>query len=275
MKKTLIILCLIGLFLGQNVFAKTDTASQEYLQGKKHFAILNPLAESIAESAIKKAIKKETGAKFDVKLDGYTLSSMKKGVFRHLELTGNKINIDEIYVPYLKLYTTTDYNYIDITKDPVVFMSDVNFDYNLKLSEESINGALSSTEYKQTIDKINKMFYPLFVVEGVKSSIKNNMLYLTLSYNFPLAPSSASRIFTFSTDFNVYDGKIVANKINIENSHANISARKVAGLINLLDPLSFTLKMLNTNKCKCKVDSVKIVSDIIQINGRILIKGEN
>ena len=37
-----------------DAYAKTDKISAEYLQNKKHFAILNPLAETAVEKIIKK-----------------------------------------------------------------------------------------------------------------------------------------------------------------------------------------------------------------------------
>ena len=47
-----------------------------------------------------------------------------------------------------------------------------------------------------------------------------------------------------------------------------------SNLINLLDPLSFTLSILDKKKCNAKVENVKIVDNIIQINGKIFVKGD-
>ena len=41
----------------------------------------------MVEKGIKKALKKETGAKFDVKFSAYTLASLKKGIFKSIEIT--------------------------------------------------------------------------------------------------------------------------------------------------------------------------------------------
>ena len=54
MKKLLTFL-LINSFLIMPAFAQADKTSAEYLKNKKHFAIMNPLAEKIAEKAIKKS----------------------------------------------------------------------------------------------------------------------------------------------------------------------------------------------------------------------------
>ena len=103
MIKKIFILSILGLILTSSVYAKTDKTSAEYLQNKKHFSILNPFAEATAEKIIKNSLKKSTGANFKVKFDGYTLQSMKEGVFKNLEIQGKNFQINDIDVKYLKL----------------------------------------------------------------------------------------------------------------------------------------------------------------------------
>ena len=40
----------------------------------------------------------------------------------------------------------------------------------------------------------------------------------------------------------------------------------------MLDPLTFTLSLIESKDCQGRVDSVKIVEDIFEVNGRINIK---
>lgn len=84
MKKILLVFILM-LFAVNTGFA-ADKYSKDYLQNHRHFAIMNPIAESMAEHIIKSSLKKETGGKYKVKFDGYTVSSMKKGIFKILKL---------------------------------------------------------------------------------------------------------------------------------------------------------------------------------------------
>ena len=51
MKKILLLLLTFGVMSSGLVFAQ-DKYSQEYLKNHKHFAIMNPFAETIAEHAI-------------------------------------------------------------------------------------------------------------------------------------------------------------------------------------------------------------------------------
>ena len=107
MKKLLITLLIFTLFLTP-VLAKTDRLSEDYLKTGRHVSVMNPFAEGFVERAIKRAIKKEAKGRYKVKFRGYTLESMKKGIFKYLEIKGKHINADGIHIPYCELKTTTD-----------------------------------------------------------------------------------------------------------------------------------------------------------------------
>ena len=119
-------------------------------------------------------MKKTTGEKFDVKFDGYTLYSMKKGVFKNLEIEGENFQINGIDVNYLKLKSLTNYNKIDYTTKPLKINTDMVYQYELHLTEKSINQALDNKKYKETLEKINNLAYPLFSLKNADVQIKNN-----------------------------------------------------------------------------------------------------
>ena len=254
--------------------AKTDRASEAYLKNKHHFAIMNPLAENIIQKEIKKSLHKKTGANFKVDFDAYTLSSLKQGVFKNLELESENINIEGISVPYLHLKSLSDYNRLDYTQKPIKIKSDMTYFYELNLTEDSINSALKHSKYEKNIQKVNHKAYPLFTLYDVRVKILKNRIYIIMDYNFPLAPRNKNKTFVASSGLKVENGKICANNVGIDNIYGNLSLDKVTNLINLLDPLSFTLSMLNTNDCKTKIENINIDDNIIKINGKIFIKGE-
>ena len=273
MKKSILFFVISGILI-LPVFAKTDKMSEDYLKNSRHFSVMNPIAESIAEKVIKKSLKKETGANFKVKFDGYTLESMKQGIFKYLEITGKNVIVEDIEVPYINLKTVSDYNWVDYTKDPVVFKSDMTFAYELDLSEKTINDALKDKEYKKTLQKVNNRAYPLFTINDVRVRIKHNKVHVIMEYNFPIAPARKNRTFMVSTNFHVVNGKISAKDIGIDNAYGNLPLDKVTNLINLLDPLSFTLALMDSKKCNGRIENVNIVDNIIKIDGKIFVKGD-
>ena len=272
MKK--ILLSFILLLLAVNAGYCADRYSKDYLQNHKHFAIMNPVSESIAEHIIKSSLKKETGGKYKVKFEGYTTSSMRKGIFKNLEITGENIVSEGIPIPYLYLKSLTDYNYVDYTKDPVEFKSDMQFSYEMLLSEESMNTALQHKDYKKVLDKVNNLAYPLFQITKVNTKIQNNQIYILTEYSFPIASGAKVRVFVASTSFIVQEGKIRAGNIKLNSAYGNLSLAKVANLLNLVNPLEFTLSLLDTGKCDGKIQDINIVDNKIKIDGKIFVKGD-
>lgn len=270
MKKILILL--ICVFIMLPVFAKTDKNSVEYLKEKKHLSLMNPVVEKIAEKAIKKSLKKEFKGTYKVDFDGYTLGSMRAGIFKNFVVKGKNLEIDGIEIPYLKLISVTDYNWIDYKAEPMVYKSDMTFIYEMDLTEDSINSALKHKSYKKKIEKINNIAYPLFILYETRVKIKNSKLYIIMEYNLPLASFKRNKTFIVSTNLKVENNKIYANNVNIDKSYGNLSLNKVTNLINLLDPLTFTLSLIESKDCQGRVDSVTIMDDIIKINGRINIR---
>lgn len=272
--KKITILFIIAVFAVLPVYAKQDKISAEYLKNKKHFAILNPLVENIAEKSIKKSLKKECNGDIDVKFEGYTLASMKKGVFKTLNIKGKDLLIEGIEIPLMEIKSLTDYNRIDYKQNPPVIKSDMEYAYHLELSEKSINEALDKKDYQKTIQRINNIAYPLFMLYDVNVKIRNNKVYIIMDYNFPISKLAKNRSFVVSTGFKINGEKIKAYNVAIDKAYGNLSVEKITNLINLLDPLSYTLSVMNKKKCNARIENVKIVDNIIQIDGKIFVKGD-
>lgn len=277
MKKFLALVLLI-LMNVTSVIAKTDRTSAEYLRNKKHLAIMNPIAESTVQKIIKKVLKKEVGkGDYNVKFTGYTLSSMKKGIFKTIEIESENLTIEEIPIPYVKVKTVTDYNWIDITQKPPIVKTDMIFDYNIELTEKSINSALKQKNYEKKLENLNKKAYPLFEMHDVRVKIRHNKILIIMDYSLPLASNKQIKTFMVSTNFKVENGKIIASNIGLDNAYAKLPLEKVVNLINLINPLSFTLSQINDTHCKGQVESVNIENNIVRVDGKIFVlkhKGE-
>lgn len=273
--KKFFILFVISFSLILSVQAQTDKISEDYLKNKKHLAISNPLVENIVEKAIKKSLKKEIGkGKYKVKFEGYTLLSMKKGIFKFLEIIGKNIVIEDIPVPYLKLKTISDYNWIDYRENPITIKTNTSFYYELELDEDSISKALDTKNYQKQLDKVNNIAYPLFRINDVKVRIRQDKTHIIIYYTLPLSNSKKNKTFMVSTDFKVDNGKVKASNVAFDSSYGKLPLDKVSNLVNLINPLNFTLDLLKDEKCKGQVENVKIVNNILKINGRIFIEAK-
>ena len=72
----------------------------------------NLLAQQVAQSLIKKQLKKESGEKFKVKVSSYSMADLKAGRFKSLDISGENLDLDGVYVSYLDFKTLCDFNYI-------------------------------------------------------------------------------------------------------------------------------------------------------------------
>ena len=272
MKKfiTLFIICLLAL----PILASQDKYSKEYLQSNKHFSPINPFVELAVQHEIKSALKKETGGRYKVKFDGYTTSSMKQGIFKSLDITGKNINSNGIEIPYIRFKSLTDYNYIDYTKNPMVFKSDMKFSYELHLDENSINTAINSKGYNQVMAAVNKLVYPILIVKDVRVKIEDNKLYVLMDYNLPVARLRQDKTCIMTADFYVENSKIKPRNIKIENYYVKIPLNKIASILNILNPLDFTLDLLESKNCKGSIENITIDDNIVIVDGRIFVKSD-
>ena len=270
MKKFLTILLIM--FLTSNICLAIDRYSVEYLQGKNHFSLSKNLAEHSVKRALKKALKKETGTNFDVNFEGYTLSSIKRGIFKSIEISGKDVKYNNLVIPYVHLQSLDDYNYIDYTKNPVVFKCDMKYAYDIDLDDETINIALENSDYKKVLAKVNRIASPFFVVKGVKTKIKDDKMYIITDYNLPLA-TTKDRSFVAQSGFEVVNGKIKAKNVHIDTAYGNLGLNKVANLINYLNPLEFTVDILENGNQKTIIENINIVDNKVKVSGKIFLKG--
>ena len=273
MKKFLTLL-IITSFLVLPVYAAKDRTTEEYLKGSYHPFAMSFLGENIVNTAIKHALKKEAPGRYKVKFKGYTLSSIKKGIFKYLEITGKNVDADGIEIPYFNIKTVTDYHYIDYNQTPVAFKSDMEFDCIVHLSEKSINDALEKDDYNKILRNINKKAFPMFTIIKVNVKLKNNKMYIIMSYNFPLAPREKDRTFMVSSRLHIVNNEIKPYDISFDTAYGNLPLNKVVNLVNMLNPLNFTAKLIDSKDGEYKIKEIKIEDDIVIINGKIFVKGD-
>lgn len=257
-------------------FSAGDKLSEDYLKNNKNPIKMSFVGENIVKSALKHALKKEAPGKYKVKFKGYTLSSLKKGIFKYLEVTGKNVNFDGVEIPYFNVKTLTDYNWVDYNQEPIVFKSDINLDCELHLNEKSINDTLETDEYEKVLCKINTKIFPMISISNVKVKINDNKMHVKIFYNFPLAPREKDKHIMISTGLKVVNNKICTYDVAFDKLYgSNLPLQKVTNLVNLLNPLNFVIKLIDGNQGEGKIEDIKIIDDIVIINGKIYIKGEN
>lgn len=275
MKRFLTFIIVLFVFIVP-VFSASDKTSEDYLKNNKNPFSMSFVGEHVVKSGIKHALKREAPGRYKVKFKGYSLTSLKKGIFKYLEVTGKNVDAQGVEIPYLNVKTITDYNWVDYNQDPIVFKSNMELDCVLHLSDKSINDILKMAEYKKALAKINGKLYPMLVINELEVKIEDNRVHIKIFYNFPLALRDKDKKVIVSTRLKVSNNKICTYDVAFDKLYgSNLPLQKVTNLVNLLNPLNFVVKLIDGNQGNGKIEDIKIIDDIVIINGKIHIKGEN
>ena len=229
------------------------------------------LSEKIAQAVIGRELKKATKERFKVKMKTYSLSDLVQGRFKSLEISGKNLEIEGVYLSKLDIKTVCPFNYVELNKNYVKFRENMVMEFKTEISDSDLRKTIQSTGY---LDKLNKtnlsaLGITFFKLSGADVWIKNNKVYFTIKVTSPM--SSSPIPITVRSDLKVEDGQIVMTKLDLANIYTVIDLSKVTYLVNALNPLTFSMDVLNNKNSKMSIKTVNIIGDKIEIAGNILV----
>lgn len=233
----------------------------------------NFLAEKIGESITKRAIKKNiVSGKIDVNLDSYSTRDLKAGRFKSLEITGKNVDIDGVYISYFNARTLCNFNYIPHDKNNnFIVKEDIPIIFTTELSEDDLNNTMNSADYKRLIRDINSIggSFNLFEITSTNVRLKDGKMFYIVKYAMPFMRKTKEVV--ISADINVENGKIVLNNANLENRHSTMDIEAFSSMLNYINPLDFSAKILENKDAKFNIQNVKIADKKITIDGRMTV----
>ena len=233
----------------------------------------NFLAEKAAQSIIKSQIKKEAKGSFNVKVDSFSVPDLKAGRFKGLEITGKDIITDDIYLSYLKLKTLCDYNYIvvDSKNNTATFKEDFGMAFAASVTENDLNNTMKAAGYNALIDELNSIggSFNLFKITTSHVKIRDNKFMYVVRLVFPFINVKKDVVLT--ADINVHNGKIIFSHTKLLNDYFVMDLSSASYAINYLNPLNFTLKILENKDADMQVEEAVIKDNQINVDGTILV----
>ena len=231
------------------------------------------LSEKIGEKLVKKAIKK-TIVSGDIKadLDAYSVRDLKAGRFKSLEVSGKNVDIQGIYVSSFNAKTLCNFNYIANDKrGNYIVKEDIPVSFNAVVTEEDLNKTMNSSDYKRMIDDINSIGgnFNIFQITSTNIKLKNNKMYYVLKYSMPFVRKTKELV--ISADLNVENGQIVLANTTFLNNSMSLDVDKLSKLINYINPLDFSAKILENKDAKFNIENVKISDGKIVVDGSMTI----
>ncbi len=233
----------------------------------------NFIAEKVGESLVKKAIKKNiVSGKISANLDSYSTRDLKAGRFKSLEITGKDVDIEEIYISYFNAKTLCDFNYIAKDKDNnYIVKENIPIAFTTEITEEDLNKTMNSSDYKRLIDDINSIGGSLNIFQIISTSVKlqNGKMYYIVRYAMPFVRKSKEVV--ISSDINVENGKIVLANTNFVRNNSLMDIDKFSSILNYINPLDFSAKILENKDANFSIKNVKITDQKINIDGIITV----
>ena len=230
----------------------------------------NLTAEKIAQILIKKSIVKQANGKFKVSVDSYSVKDLKKGIFKSFSLTGKNVDLGDVYFSEFNLKTLCRFNYIEMTSDKKpVFREDLPLSFSVVMTSDDINNTMNGESYRRVVESINSFGSGFFRVNEGKVKINNNHFFYILKVSIPFVRNLQNIV--ISSDLNVSNGKIDFKNTKLVGDSFMFDLKKIDKLINYLNPLDYSLEVLENNNAEMNVRNIKIKNDKVYANGIVVI----
>ena len=242
---------------------------------------INFISRNIMEGQISNAIKKEVNSKFNVDLDSFFGVNVLNGEFKGLKASTDNFNFDGLAASKVAVETLCPYNRVGFNGEKLVLKENMVLKYDTEINQSDLNKIASSAKYLKIIEKINKdsKISSLVKVTGSNLQLDNNKLILNYSITPVLGQGILSRLAS-ATTFNLsFSTGLKAEKGELKLCNFALNSKKIGldallPLVNKFNPLTYGLKLGETNKGTIQIDNVTIANSKIKIDGTVLLPKE-
>lgn len=273
MKKFLTILLI---FCAQASFAQElCPTTYELTSGWTKFASRasgsNFIHTTILEHYLEKQISKQLPGKFDIKIDSFSTPDLKEGKFKSVKATGENIEIDNFSISKATLNSICTFNQIEKAENSKYrFVTNFPADLVLELSADDLNKITQTTDYKKMLREINESLMGFLKIDGINFDIKNNKLWYNLAFSTPFSPKKQSVI--VGTGLSLKNNDISVENLETSGKSAILKILSMSDALNYVNPLDFSIKILENNRINADVKEVSINGERIILKAFINIR---
>lgn len=230
------------------------------------------LSEKIAQARIRSELKKATRQHFDVYVKSYSFQDFVHGRFKSIVISGKNLDIQGAHLSSLELKTLCNFNYVQFNRTPIRFKENLIVGFTTVISDKDLMETMKSNGYLDKLNCVNVQGCGItfFKLSGADVEIKNNKLFFKVRVTSQLLLAKPLDI-KMSTDLKVEDGRIVFTKVDLSSLPNGMDLTNFAYRLNAINPLTFSLDVLENKNTKMCIKDVKIVGDKIIIKGNIFI----
>ncbi len=235
---------------------------------------MNFLSRTIANSVVKSELKKSTGAKgFKVKMNSFSAKDLAGGRFKGLDISGQNLDFDGVYVTDFKANTVCDFNYVKATSKDIKFKENFIMKYNMTISDVDLRKTLLSKNYLTFLNSLNLKVGALNLMElkDVDVKLKADKFYFTLKMNNQIFGKNIPVNLNLSSKMKIENGQFKASEVTLENFNQKVSLTQLTNVLNLINPLNFTVDVLNNKNTKVALNNFDIKGNNIMLDGTVFV----
>ncbi|MBR1425032.1 hypothetical protein IJ579_05675 [bacterium] len=275
--KKILLLMIVVVMNACGAFAQTGYVCVEpYDLNNKFMSALSTISgvnfasEIVAQNIMKKEFAK-IGKGEDLKyhIDSYSSKDLKNGIFKSMSLTGKNANIDGIYLSSFDIHTLCSFNYVKQNGKNINFVEDLPLDLSLSMSASDINNTMKSDRYKKVIEDVNRLGFGGIKISSTAVEIKSNKFFYTIGISIPFV--KVEKKISIGADLKVKNGKIDFENTRLMSNSFNLDLKKIDFIVNYLNPLDFSVKILDNKNAKVSIKNIEISDNIISTNALAVI----
>lgn len=230
------------------------------------------LSEKMAQVMVKNALKKMTDQKFDVSVKSYSFLDLIHGRFKSIVISGKNLNFNGVYLSSLTLKTVCDFNYVQLDRNPIKFKENMIMRFFTVITDADLTKTMNSNGYFNSLNCVNVegCGITFFKLSGAGVEIKDNKLYFNVRVTSQLLLAKPLDI-SIATDLKAVGGRIVFTKVDLGNMVKGVDLSNLAYHLSDMNPLTFSLNVLENPNTKMCINNVQIVDDKILVSGNIFI----
>lgn len=235
---------------------------------------MNFLSRAIANSVVKSELKKSTGAKgFKVKMNSFSAKDLAAGRFRGLDISGDNLDFDGVYVTQFNANTVCDFNYVKATTKDIKFKENFIMKYNMTISDVDLRKTLLSKNYLTFLNSLNIKIGPMNLMElkDVDVKLKADKFYFILKMNNQIFGRNVPVTLNMSSKMKIENGQFKVSEVTFENFNQKISLTQLTNVLNLINPLNFTVDVLNNKNTKLALNNFDIKGNKIMLDGTVFV----
>lgn len=269
------IILLLGILLLSNCAVLADceyTCVSPYDTNNKFMSTLSTItgakftSEQIAKAIFKKEIAKiATGDKIKINISSYSAKDLKNGIFKSMSITGKNVVIDGVHLSEIDMHTLCDFNYIKQKGKDVTIVEDMPLSVSFKMSEEDINNTMKTDKYKKVIEDVNRIGLGGIKISSTSVNIKSNKFYYNIGISIPFI--KAEKNISIGADLKVKNGEIDFENTKLSSGTLNLDLSKIDFILNYLNPLDFSVKILDNRNAKVSIKNIDISNNVISTEG--------